>query len=337
MELVLTNGAPQNYILNGLVSVTFTGQLMGTVTAIDCSGANTSGTLIEGTAASGISTSLPYTGGNTGPYGALSVASSGVTGLTANLAAGTFANGAGNLSFNITGTPASGGAASFALSIGGQSCSFTVNVAFQYPAGTIHCTAVPTAIVDVTNPTTGKIWMDRNLGASQVATSSTNALAYGDLYQWGRRADGHQCRNSPTTMTLSSVDQPAHGSFILAINTPFDWRNPQNDNLWQGVNGVNNPCPIGYRVPTEAEFDAESLTWTGGANATGAIASPLKLTQAGHRDESNGSLISVGTFSRYWSSTIGGTDSRFFAFDNSFVYFGQGRRARGGSIRCIKN
>jgi hypothetical protein len=30
---------------------------------------------------------------------------------------------------------------------------------------------------------TGKVWIDRNLGASRVATSSTDALAYGDYYQ----------------------------------------------------------------------------------------------------------------------------------------------------------
>ena len=71
----------------------------------------------------------------------------------------------------------------------------------QYPPGSIFCTSGPTQIVPVLNPITGKTWMDRNLGASQVATSSSDAAAYGDLYQWGRRADGHQCRNSPTTTT----------------------------------------------------------------------------------------------------------------------------------------
>jgi len=55
---------------------------------------------------------------------------------------------------------------------------------------------------EVENPTTGKIWMNRNLGASQVATSSTDANTYGDLYQWGRAADGHQLRTSGTTSTL---------------------------------------------------------------------------------------------------------------------------------------
>jgi len=36
---------------------------------------------------------------------------------------------------------------------------------------------------------TGRVWMDRNLGASQVATSSTDPLSLGDLYQWGRGTD----------------------------------------------------------------------------------------------------------------------------------------------------
>jgi serine/threonine protein kinase len=75
-----------------------------------------------------------------------------------------------------------------------------------------------TAVVNVTNPATGRVWMDRNLGASRAATSSTDAQAYGDLYQWGRAADGHQKRTSATTTTLSSGDQPGHGSFILYIS-----------------------------------------------------------------------------------------------------------------------
>jgi hypothetical protein len=89
----------------------------------------------------------------------------------------------------------------------GNEVSFaTQTLAAQYPAGSVFC-AGPTAIVDVTNPTTGKTWMDRNLGATQVATSSTDAAAYGDLYQWGRGNDGHQCRTSSTTTELSATDQ----------------------------------------------------------------------------------------------------------------------------------
>ena len=341
MELVLTTGAPQNHILNGLVSVTFTGQLVGTVTALNCGGATTTGTLTGGIAASGVSTSVPYTGGNTGPYSAQSVASTGVTGLTASRTADTLANGSGSVTYTITGTPAlSGGTASFAISLGGQSCILALNVVLgTWPAGTVHCTAVPTAIVDVTNPTTGKIWMDRNLGASQVATSSQDALAFGDLYQWGRRADGHQCRTSPTIATLSSVDQPAHGDFIIAPNAPYDWRSPQNTNLWQGVNGINNPCPSGYRIPTQAETIAEKTTWTPYSNAAGAFASPLKLPLASHReiDGTPNPYQSMDPGGRYWSSTIFGTNS----YNNLFFTNGNqnqnSNRAFGYSVRCIKN
>lgn len=41
----------------------------------------------------------------------------------------------------------------------------------------------------------GKCWKDRNLGASQVVTSATDVLAYGDYFQWGRPRDGHQHYN----------------------------------------------------------------------------------------------------------------------------------------------
>jgi hypothetical protein len=205
-----------------------------------------------------------------------------------------------------------------------------------WPAGTVHCTAVPTAIVNVTNPTTGKIWMDRNLGATQVATSSTDANSYGDLYQWGRRSDGHQCRTSPTTATLSSVDQPAHGDYILSPNAPEDWRSPQNINLWQGLNGVNNPCPSSYRLPTDAELDAERLSWSANTSV-GAFASPLKLPLAGFRNDSNGSLGGVGAVGYNWSSSVGGTDSRLLVFSSSFALIPDYNRADGFAVRCIKD
>ncbi len=205
-----------------------------------------------------------------------------------------------------------------------------------YPPGYVHCdTANPTAVVDVTNPITGKTWMDRNLGAVQVATGSTDSLAYGDLYQWGRFADGHQCRNSATTTTLSTTDQPGHGDFIIGMGNPWDWRSPQNDNLWQGVNGVNNPCPIGYRMPTEAELNAERLNWISN-DAAGAFASPLKLTMAGFRYASYGSLGFVGSRGRYWSSTISGPPSLGLYFTSTNADMNNYYRAHGFSVRCLK-
>lgn len=193
-----------------------------------------------------------------------------------------------------------------------------------------------TEIVDVTNPATGQTWMDRNLGASRAATSMTDEEAYGDLYQWGRPADGHQKRNSGTTSTLSSTDQPGHGDFILAPYNPYDWRSPQNDNLWQGGNGVNNPCPEGYRLPTKAEWNAERQSWSSN-NRNGAFASPLKLPVAGNRNFSSGSLNDVGSFGLYWSHSVSGTYSQFLRFYSSSAFMLSYPRAYGFSVRCIKD
>ena len=271
-----------------------------------------------------------------GGYGAQNVVSTGVSGLTASIVAGTLAFGNGIVTYTISGTPSSSGTSSFQISLGGQSCTFTISVAVapQYPAGTVNCAAGVTELVNVINPATGKIWMDRNLGASQVASSITDTNSYGALYQWGRFTDGHQCRTSPSTGILSSVDQPANGNFILTLGQPNDWRNPQNVNLWQGVNGVNNPCPISYRLPTESELNTEILSWGGGTIA--AFISVLKLPAAGYRSNQNGSLINVGNFGYYWTSTVTGTNSRYLINNvNSSLY--PFNRAAGLSVRCIKD
>ena len=192
---------------------------------------------------------------------------------------------------------------------------------------------------DVYNPTTGKVWMDRNLGATQVATSSTDANSYGSIYQWGRATDGHQLRTSTTTSTLSTSDTPGNSSFINACpgTNNYDWRSVKNDNLWQGVSGTNNPCPSGYRLPTEAEWVAEYATWSS-TRAPGAFASVLKLPLAGIRSCCGGGLEIVGTGSIYWTSTVSGTQSRTFYFEQSLdAGISNSNRADGRAVRCIKN
>ena len=92
------------------------------IATLDCSTASHNGTLSAYTAASGITSVIPYTGGNGGTHNGQVISSTGVTGLTATLQSGTFANGNGNLTYTITGTPATSGTASFALNIGGKSC-----------------------------------------------------------------------------------------------------------------------------------------------------------------------------------------------------------------------
>jgi prepilin-type N-terminal cleavage/methylation domain-containing protein/uncharacterized protein (TIGR02145 family) len=190
----------------------------------------------------------------------------------------------------------------------------------------------------VLNATTTKCWLDRNLGATQVATSLTDDAAYGHLFQWGRADDGHQVRSPApaTTATLATTDTPGHANFILNGSSLWDWRSPQNTNLWQGVSGVNNPCPSGWRIPTEAEWNTERLSWSSN-NSAGAFASPLKLTLAGYRSLDNGSLSNVGSFGNYWASSVDGADSRGLYFLSSSAAMYSSGRANGVTVRCLKD
>lgn len=207
----------------------------------------------------------------------------------------------------------------------------------NFPEGSVFCSGTQTAIVEVTNPATGHTWMDRNLGASRVATSATDADAYGDQYQWGRFSDGHQCRTSSSTTTLSNQDDPGHGDFILSTSSPYDWRSPQNGSLWQGISGINNPCPNGFRLPDDSEINTEFNSWSP-YNSAGAYASPLKFTVAGFRyRDNNGILGDVGISGNYWGNYPFTNTSRYLNIRANGVGFGMQHRAYGYSVRCIKD
>jgi uncharacterized protein (TIGR02145 family) len=182
----------------------------------------------------------------------------------------------------------------------------------------------------------GKIWMDRNLGAARVATSSADSVGFGDLYQWGRAKDGHQLRTSATTATLASVDKPATSDFINVKTGTQDWRNPQNSTLWQGVNGSNNPCPTGFRLPTVAEWNLEIAGWNSNTNV-GAFVSSLKLPMAGSRSASTGDISLAGSGGYYWTSTVDGTRSRVVVISEAQAFVSTSVRGDGKSVRCIRN
>lgn len=181
-----------------------------------------------------------------------------------------------------------------------------------------------------------KCWLDRNLGAGQVATTYNDSAAYGDLFQWGRGIDGHQIRTSGTSTTLSGGDSPGHGNFIMTNVNPYDWRSPQNNNLWQGISGINNPCPTDWRLPTLAEWNAEIAAGAWGGRDD-AYASPLKLPAAGFRQYNTGSLSMVDINSCYWTSTASGIGSYSLSFGTVGYNPALDVRARGFSVRCIKD
>lgn len=194
---------------------------------------------------------------------------------------------------------------------------------------------------------TGRVWMDRNLGAKRVATSSTDYLAYGDLFQWCRGADGHEKINwtsstagtavNGITAVLSGSPTPGHPLYVISTGGNYDWLSTQLSDgsvWWNGsVVGRTNPCPASFHVPTQAEWQAEVNA--GISNSTTAY-SRLKLPMPGNRYNNDGVVYGASTFGSYWSSTVAGTYAYQMSFSGSIDLSGNGR-SRGFSIRCIKD
>jgi hypothetical protein len=186
--------------------------------------------------------------------------------------------------------------------------------------------------VDTVVSVSGKTWMDRNLGATQVATSSTDADAYGWRYQWGRNTDGHQEPNSSTA--TGPVASGSEGSNFITSND--DWLSAPNNTRWNGATkGTHDPCPNGFRVPTESELEKERLLFPT-QDADGAFASVLKLPVAGYRNGASGALESQNVGGYYWTSKVDGTNARALNFDSSSTLWESSARASGFTVRCIQ-
>jgi uncharacterized protein (TIGR02145 family) len=216
----------------------------------------------------------------------------------------------------------------------------------------------------IISPTTGKKWLDRNLGADQVATASDDYKAYGDLFQWGRPDDGHQLINwtsstegapvNGTTETLATSDIPGHSNFIIppyTAESKFDWRDDNNSNRW-AINSVG-PCPAGWHVPTRPEWAAELKVGNppnGGTATSGGVFDRssaydlLKLTFGGYRKSFDGSMNGAEVSGDYWTSTneYNIDDLRYVGIQTTIALgaadvTSQTTMAWANSVRCIKD
>jgi uncharacterized protein (TIGR02145 family) len=195
---------------------------------------------------------------------------------------------------------------------------------------------ISSAVPTVTSKT-GRIWMDRNLGATQVATSPTDEKSYGYYYQWGRGNDGHQFPTSLTTTIRSQSDQPGNALFILVPGpNNLDWKFTPNPNLWQGVNGSNNVCPTNFRLPTNQEWEQEITTWSN-KTAEGAFLSVLKLPLNGTRVAEYGTFNETGFSGRYWASSFQNDLGGLMGLTINNASTGYIPRAYGQAVRCIKD
>lgn len=311
-----------------------TGCRTGTVSALNCAGATVTGTLQAGQAASGVSVTLPYTGGNDGQFDTQIFTSTGVTGLAATLAGGSLTGSGGNLTLTISGTPGGRGTALFPLSVGGQTCNLSLTVTAT--SSDYTCGAYVGAGV-------WKQFACYNLGAA--ATNTTDPftpswLLNGAYYWWG--------------VTPIFAPGPTGTSSGQANSGIYPTSSMPPDNMWMdNTKTANDPCPAGFRVPTRTQmqglidYNDKVIVgaWTSSStNYSSGImfGTELYLPSASSRTPDTGALSGRGSEGLYWTSTMGpqSNSSYYLAFyssgntsiTNSFA----NNRNYGMSVRCIK-
>jgi len=89
-------------------------------------------------------------------------------------------------------------------------------------------------------------------------------------------------------------------------------------------------CPIGFAVPTEAQYKELDIS-----NAQDAF-DKLKLTLSGGRSRSSAALYYVGRYGRYWTSSVSDSNARYLNFNTSSAAFSSHGRASGFAVRCRK-
>lgn len=181
-----------------------------------------------------------------------------------------------------------------------------------------------------------KYWLDRNLGAQQAAAYPNDSLARGDLFQWGRPADGHQLRTSDTTRMLATSAIPGHNDFIAA---PFgqNWMAAPDSTLWSLPTKTNNICPAGWHVATADELGMELHSWSHD-NIADSFNSTLRWVPSGSRDNDG-----TERYSTYWAFIWSSTPVDFGqAASLAIVGTGQSEMSMstpivGRAVRCVKD
>jgi hypothetical protein len=248
------------------------------VSTLTCSSTTFSASAVINTAYSGTAT-VPYTGGNGVAYAAgTAIASIGVTGLSATLQAGTLASGAGNITYAISGTPTSSGTASFAITVGGQSCSLALTVSAATTANDCSSATGVAKIVCLANTFLATLTTAQQASVV-VALNLTNAK------KWSNLPCGLSCREGLAFSSLTAAQLTAAKALIqaasgttagegyeefIAINTADDYLGTLSSGGYSSGNYVicflGTPSATGkWQLQFGGHHYAQNITYDAGA------------------------------------------------------------------------
>jgi uncharacterized protein (TIGR02145 family) len=310
------------------------------ISGFDCAGVKVTGTLTKDKVASSVTATLTYTGGNGKTYLTKSHTSTGVTGLSATLLAGTLANGEGTLVYTISGTPTTAGTANFSIALGGKTCS--INISVEDAAQTIGKPGANITDVDGNTYKTVTIgtqqWMAENLKVSKY-NDGTTIPNITDNTQWSQLTTG-----AWSYYNNDAANNTKYGKL-------YNWYA-----VSPTTNGNKNVCPTGWHVPNDAEWTV--LTdYLGGESVAGGKMKEVGTTNwnspntdatntslftglpGGYRS-SNGSYSFIGNFGFWWSSTENNTNyawSRYLDYGNGVAYSYSYYESDGLSVRCLRD
>jgi uncharacterized protein (TIGR02145 family) len=193
-----------------------------------------------------------------------------------------------------------------------------------------------------------RYWLDRNLGASQVAKSLNDTLAYGDLFQWGRKADGHQFYSTQAVLDeqIPQKELSLYTNFFTSITGFKSWASQWCDGTRQ-METSTNVCPDGWHVPSAIEWITAMEYWD---DLMDAFNSSLKIpaSYVRHSDgkiESRNDKIHITgrDFSvHYWCSTPnyqihGQANATYMKINSKCNLFDVYNFTNGMPVRCIKD